>query len=574
MEFLMNWNISTIFPQFSLQSFIDSIKDGITALEKSPASNPLQLLLELQKLQQKICELQTYAHCLVSENTQSEKGSLLESQVQHFHAATTKIHTKISFAIKELSSEDYSLFLQAASREGLSFTALEMHSMAKVKLSEPLESLITDLAIDGYHGFSQVFSTLHGNLTFNYKEKRLSFGQLENYLHDPEEIKRKEAFSSYQQVFLNYKQHFAHLLNHIAGFRLEVYKKRKWDSVLFEPLLANRMGEKTLKAMWACVTKHQSIFAKYLQKKAELLSKDKLSWYDIEIPLFATKKLTPYDKGCKLILKQIGKYGHSMEAFCQHALTNCWVEAENRAHKAAGGFCSALPIKKESRIFMTYLGTDSNISTLAHELGHAYHNHQIFHHPFLSQDIKMNVAETASTMFELIVSRGLLQEAKSKEEKLALLDDKITRSIAFFMNIQARFLFETRFYQERKQGFVSAERLSHLMEMAQKEAYCHALEDYNPLFWASKMHFYFTDVPFYNFPYTFGYLFSLGLFSFLSKNPEDFEKNYNALLCDTPLMTTEELAKKHLGISLESSEFWELAMQEAIKDVNLFLELI
>lgn len=574
MHFSMNWDLENVFPNFSLQSFIDSIEEGLDAFEKNPTSNLLSLLLDLQNIQKNISELQTYAHCLLAQNTLSEKGPLLENQVQSFHAAASKIHTRISFAIKALSEEDFLDFLKTAADHGLVFVAQEMRLLAALKLSETLESLITDLSIDGYHGFSQLFSTLHGQLTFEVEDQKISYGQLENLLHDPKEKTRHLAFAAYNQVFTNYKQHFAHLLNHIAGFRLQVYKQRKWDSVIFEPLLSNRMQEKTLKAMWACVTKHQSVFAKYLQKKAELLSKDKLCWYDIEIPLFASKKLTSYDQGCKLILDQIGKYGKEMASFCKKALENRWVEAENRPHKAAGGFCSALPLKKESRIFMTYLGTDSNISTLAHELGHAYHNHHIFHHPYLSQDIKMNVAETASTMFELIVSHGLLQEAKTKEEKLSLLDDKITRSIAFFMNIQARYLFETRFYKERQQGFVSAERLNHLMEMAQKEAYCHALESYNPLFWASKMHFYFTDVPFYNFPYTFGYLFSLGLFAFLSKHSDDFERKYNALLQDTPLMSTEDLAKKHLGISLETPEFWELAMQEAIKDVNLFLEII
>lgn len=574
MDFSLRWDLESVFSESSLQSVMDAIKASLTFLETHPEEPILPALLKLQQVQKNLGQMQTYAHCLLAENTLSDKGPLLENMVQSFHAQSQKIHTRLCFAIKHLSESEFQELLSACSDIGLDFTVKEMRFLASLKLSEIQESLMTDLAVDGYHGFSQLYSTLHGHLTFEINGLSLSYGQLENLMHDPSDAVRKQAFACYSKVFDQYKQHFAQILNHIAGFRLHMYRQRKWDSCLFEPLISNRMQEKTLKAMWACVHKHQSLFAKYLEKKAQLLSKEKLSWVDIETPLEPSKKLTSYNKGCALILDQLEKYSPMMRRFSERALKEGWVEAENRPGKAAGGFCAALPIKQQSRIFMTYLGTDSNISTLAHELGHAYHNHHIFHHPYLAQDIKMNVAETASTMFELIVSQGLLHEAKSKKEKLALLDEKITRSIAFFMNIQARYTFETRFYEERRHGSVSAERLCHLMEISQKEAYDHALGSYNPLLWASKMHFYFTDVPFYNFPYTFGYLFSLGLFAILSEHPQDFEKKYNALLQDTPVMSTEDLAKKHLGVSLDEPYFWEMALEQSIKDIRIFFELI
>jgi oligoendopeptidase F len=572
--FAINWDLENIFLQTPLHSFIDSVQESIDFLEQQISQDLFAALLALQKIQKSLGELQTYAHCLIAQDTSSDKGPLLENQVQSFLARTSKIQTNISFKLQELSEDAFAEFQKLAAHQGLGFIVSEMRRFAQFKLSMPLESLITDLSIDGYHGFSQMFSTLHGNLKFDVEGKKLSFGQLENLLHDPREDVRKKAFIAYNDVFSLNQPLFAHLINHIAGFRLEVYKARGWSSTLFELLQCSRMEENTLKAMWACVKKYQPIFHQYLQKKARLLSKDKLAWYDLEIPLFASKNLTSFETGSCLILSQIKKYGKGMEDFCRHALKSCWVEAEDRPGKAAGGFCAALPILKQSRIFMTYLGTDSNISTLAHELGHAYHNHHIFHHPYLAQLLPLNLAETASTMFELMVSHGLLQDAKTVEQKLALLDDKIMRSITFFMNIEARYLFEMQFYEERKQGFVSHHRLSTLMETAQKSAYGACLESYNPLFWASKMHFYFTDVPFYNFPYTFGYLMSLGLFAFFSKQPHNFEKNYNAFLQDTTIMSTEDLLKKHLGVSLDTPEFWELAMQQAVKDVHLFLELI
>jgi oligoendopeptidase F len=222
---------------------------------------------------------------------------------------------------------------------------------------------------------------------------------------------------------------------------------------------------------------------------------------------------------------------------------------------------------------MTYSGTPSNVSTLAHELGHAFHSYAMRDiHP-LNRSYAMNVAETASTFAEMVVADAAVKEAASEEEKLVLLEDKIQRSVALLMNIHARYLFETRFYDERKQGYVSAERLNELMVDAQKEAYGDALSDYNPTFWASKLHFYITGVPFYNFPYTFGYLFSLGIYANALKEPEGFEEKYIALLKDTGSMKVEDLAEKHLGVDLKTRDFWEEAVNACMEDVEEFMRL-
>jgi oligoendopeptidase F len=193
--------------------------------------------------------------------------------------------------------------------------------------------------------------------------------------------------------------------------------------------------------------------------------------------------------------------------------------------------------------------------------------------PELNQNYAMNVAETASTLAELIVSDALVEAAPSEQEKLALLEDKIQRSVAFFMNIHARFLFETRFYEQRKSGIVGAKQLCELMAEAQKEAYCGVLAEMHPHFWASKLHFYITDVPFYNFPYTFGYMFSSGIYAHAQKSGGNFAKEYDELLRDTGRMTVEDLASKHLGSDLTKPDFWRGAAELAVKDIELFLNM-
>jgi oligoendopeptidase F len=222
---------------------------------------------------------------------------------------------------------------------------------------------------------------------------------------------------------------------------------------------------------------------------------------------------------------------------------------------------------------MTYSGTADNVSTLAHELGHAYHQYVMDDLPALSQEYAMNVAETASTFAELIVSDSAMKTAVDKEEKLGLLEDKIQNAVAFFMNIHARVLFETRFYEQRKLGIVPVEKLNSLMVEAQREAYNGALGEVHPHFWASKLHFYITSVPFYNFPYTFGYLFSAGIYARAQQEGPAFADRYVQLLRDTGRMTVEELAQKHLGVKLDEADFWRDAVELTTKDIDLFLEL-
>jgi len=230
-------------------------------------------------------------------------------------------------------------------------------------------------------------------------------------------------------------------------------------------------------------------------------------------------------------------------------------------------------MSKQTRIFMTSAGAASNVSTLAHELGHAYHQHVMNDLPILTQDYAMNVAETASTFAELIVADATVRAARTDQERISLLEDKIQRSVAFFMNIHARFLFENEFYKKREEGLVSVRELNELMVQAQKTAYCDELVDYHPHFWAAKLHFYLTDVPFYNFPYTFGYLFSAGLYAKSVEEGSGFADKYVDLLKDTGIMSVEQLAAKHLGIDLALPEFWQTAVNKTLEDVELFLQL-
>src|SRR5690625_4289068 len=328
--------------------------------------------------------------------------------------------------------------------------------------------------------------------------------------------------------------------------------------------------------MWEAVDRNKQPFIDYLHLKAHLLKLEQLAWQDVDAPVTmgdGEAMTFTYDEACDFVIENFASFGEKLTGFTKHALENRWVEAEDRANKRPGGYCTSLPEDKESRIFMTFTGSSSDVSTLAHELGHAFHSHVMKDLPYLNQSYAMNVAETASTFAETIINHAVLDTAKTTEEKIALLNAKLEGATAMFLNIHARFLFEDAFYKERAEGIVSVNRLNELMEQAQKEAYADSLASYHPHFWCSKLHFFIDSVPFYNFPYTFGYLFSLGIYAAYLNNPDGFEEKYIALLQDTGSMTVEDLAKKHLDVDLTKEEFWTAGIDIMAKDVEEFIRL-
>ncbi|MGM0852314.1 MAG: M3 family oligoendopeptidase [Bacillota bacterium] len=514
-----------------------------------------------------------FVSCLEAQNMHDRKADSLRGEVTSISADFSSTFTKFQQQLSECREEVWNELLQHDQLSEITFVLNEWRQKAKDKLSSTEESLIQALAVDGYHGWGQMYDTIVGTMEIEHDGKKLSVGQANNLLSSPDANTRKEVFEKLEKAWEQNEELFARTLNHLGGFRLNVYKKRGWDELMKEPLEYNRMKQETLDAMWGAISKNKQPFVQYLDRKAKLIGKDRLDWYDLDGPVAESTSTMSYDEGAKFILKQFSRFGEEMAQFAEKAFENQWIEAEDRSGKRPGGFCTSFPLSDQSRIFMTYSGSMSNVSTLAHELGHAFHSYALKPMHTLNRNYAMNVAETASTFAEMIVADAAVKEAETKAEKIALVEDKLQRSVAFFMNIHARFLFETRFYEERKRGIVSADKLNELMVDAQKEAFSDSIGEVHPRFWASKLHFYITGVPFYNFPYTFGYLFSLSIYAKALESDESYEDKYMALLRDTAVMNVEELAMKHLGEDITKEAFWEKGIKLCIADVEEFLEL-
>ncbi|MBD3917229.1 M3 family oligoendopeptidase [Paenibacillus sp. PR3] len=592
----MTWELETIYPGGSsskafkeelagMERDIEALTKSLNEAETSGEQDAFQTQALLtawteaiQSITLRLRESDSFVACLMAQNMKDGAANGLNDRVKTIAARMLGALTKFDARIAAVADDVWTTWLTEGPAGSAAFALAERREATKEKMAPELEALAGDLAVDGYHGWGELYNTIVSRAKFIVKEQDgseriLSAGQMHNRLSAGDRVVRETAMAEWEREWTDLGELTADSLNRLSGFRLKLYERRGWSNVLKEPLAINRMTEATLNAMWTAVEEGKPQLVRYLKRKAELLGIEKLDWHDVEAPIGSATKTVPYDEAADFIVERFRQFSPEMADFAQMAFRDGWIEAEDRAGKRPGGFCTSLPKSEQTRIFMTYSGTASNVSTLAHELGHAYHQHVMNDLPPLAQDYAMNVAETASTFAEMLVSDAAVKLTDDAEEKLALLEDKIQRAVAFFMNIHARFLFETRFYAKRREGLVTAEELSELMETAQREAFSDQLGAVHPSFWASKLHFYLTDVPFYNFPYTFGFLFSSGIYARAQQEGPAFADRYVALLRDTGRMTVEELARKHLGVDLEQPDFWRDAVALTTEDVEQFLSM-
>ena len=596
MNYKDNWDMESVFPggsessafQNRLVEVSNSIREFSEKLgewnsdESSNDFTPLKSLLEqYEKISNALGEMGSFSNGLASANITDQKALKNTNAVANLRKDFSSEIIILNKKISALTEDQFNTLLEDDFFNAMRFPLKEIRKNEADLLSTEEETIINSLSLDGLHGWGNMYNQLVASIQIPVTEdgetKYYSAGQFENKMESEENPeKREELLKIWEEEWNKKADLFATTLNHLSGFRLNNYELHDYKDYMKVPLDYNRMEEETLDTMWNTIAKNKSPLKKYFERKAQLLGVEQLGWLDVhasvDVGNYKNKKYT-YDEAAEFIIDNFKSFSPKMAEMSRRAFEEQWIEAEDRPGKRPGGYCSNLPESKQSRIFMTFAGSTGNVSTLAHELGHAFHSYVMRDLPLLNQRYAMNVAETASTFAELVVSNATIENAASEAEKINLIDEKISRSVAFMMNIHARYIFERNLYDERQKGTLDSNRLKELMKDAQEEAYEDALKSYHPMFWATKLHFHITGVPFYNFPYTFGYFFSLGIYNRFLEDENVTEDDYIALLRDTASMTTEDLAEKHLNVDLRKPDFWQEALESVHKDIEEFLEL-
>lgn len=591
-KYLQVWNLDSLFPggsessqlhehirhlEVEIYEFEEKLNYFNTPQEINESIKVAALIDYIGDIRINISQADSFITCLLAENPKDQHAITLRGK-------TTAIKTRFESALKRVKNTlvktNQHLWENLLNTDYLAnnkFLLNEWREDGKTSLSDEEQNLVSDLMVDGYHAWGQFYNSFVSNIRIkvqiNGELNELSVGQAINLRSHPDEEVRKESHNALEDKWKENEELFAKILNHIAGFRLQVYKKCGLENVIEEPLLKNRMKEETLNAMWAAVSKYKQPFTNYLNQKAKMNGYEKMKSFNFWAPVIKSDQKIEYEDAVDFILEHFSQFGTELESFTRNAFNEGWIEAEDRSNKSAIAFCAGFPLSGESRVFLTFDGTITNVLTLVHELGHAFHNHAMKPINGMNKQYPMSIAETASTFSEMIILDAAMEKAESTNEKLFLLDEKLKRSVMNFMNIHSRFLFEKKFYEERKEGIVTSSRLNEIMKEAIDVGYDGALDNASLHSWIWTPHYYITQSPFYNFPYTFGYLFALSIFAMAKEKGKEFEREYLDLLRDSGSMSTEDLVMKHLGEDITSEAFWIKGIELCVKDAEEFMRL-
>ncbi|MGY4106144.1 M3 family oligoendopeptidase [Aeromonas encheleia] len=444
------------------------------------------------------------------------------------------------------------------------------------RLPVEAEQLVIGLGTDGLHAWGNLYNDLVGKIRLHIDGRERGLAEASNLLSSPERALRREAFDAISAGWEGEQETVAAILNALNGWRLELARQRgnvRQLDALDLSCHQSHIERATLDTMMAETYRARGLGQRALGLMAGKLGIDELGPEDLFAPPPASVSRTiAFEEAIDIIAAAFTRFDPEMGAFARMMAERGWIDAAPTPNRRTGAYCTKFAEPVEPRVFITYAGTMDNVITLAHELGHAWHNWLIRDLPMSQRGYPMTLAETASIFAETLVRSALFEQAQTPEQRQAIAWAEADGAATFLVNIPARFDFELALVAEREQGYVPAARLKSLTDEAWGRWYEGSLARYHPMFWAAKAHFSIAGFGFYNYPYLFGYLFSLGVYHQLMSRQAQGEANvaeaYRALLRDTGRMSAEDLVAKHLGQDIREAAFWQgsLALVAAAVD--------
>jgi oligoendopeptidase F len=593
---LPNWDMSPYFTAHGAPDYLDFQERlqadlselGVRAGALSPAaadhrSTWVVFLTELEQAEVRLRHLESYLGCLGSADARDEAVKRDLALTSALEAELQKSVMLTRARLGETSDADFEELLSEPALVPVGYWLRRARHQAQYSMPADHETLVADLAITGISAWGRLYDQISGTLTFELglpggEVERRPVSTVQSLLGDPDPSLRRAALEGANRAWEGQAEALAACLNAISGTRLVLYRRRKISHFLQPALFEAGITRRTLDAMLSAVRDRQELGRRYLRRKATLLGRERLGFQDLEAPLPAVAAgPIGWESAQERVLEAFRGFYPALYELAHAALTARWVDYEPRDGKRPGGFCSSSPLIDQSRIFMTFLGARGDVTTLAHELGHAFHSWLMHGTRRWSRDYPMTLAETASTFAEQAVSDVLLNAPEATAaDQLGILDLRLSDAATYLLNIPMRFDFECSLYEERAQGELTVSQLKDLMTRAQRANYGDALDrdQLNPWFWASKLHFYVTDLSFYNFPYVFGFLLSLGLLARAKLDKGAFFPRYEALLARSGSETVETIARETLDADLGAPEFWHACIDRIEQDLQRFEALL
>ncbi len=454
------------------------------------------------------------------------------------------------------------------------FLFANMADSSRYLLSGRGEEIMAKMELSGGNAWSDLQQYLTSTVSVPYRGTTTNLSAIRNLAYDPDPQVRKDAYEAELAAYDQIKDAVAFALNSIKLETITDCQLRGYESPLERTLKQSFVSRETLDAMLGAMDEYLPKFWQYLKVKGKALGHENgLPWYDLFAPMGnASTKFTTEDAR-EFLVNLFSGFDGELAQMVATAFDNAWIDFYPRDGKAGGAFCSGVDCLGESRILTNFDGMFTDVVTLAHELGHAFHNQCIRGHRPLNKDYSMPVAETASTFNECVVMAAAIKSAKDDDERLALIESQLQDAAQIICDIYSRYRFESMVFANREEKFMDAATLCEYMTTAQKQSYGDGLDNslMHPYMWVCKSHYY--GPTFYNFPYAFGGLFARGLYAQYEAEGASFVEKYKRLLYTTTVATAEDTAKV-AGIDLTDKNFWRSALQTIADQIDLFCKIV
>jgi len=577
------WDLSYLYPGFDDEQFkadLASLKDeaeqGIALLQDDSLDRLSRLekaVSNSERISAKVDRLVNFIMCTQSVDAANEQADAAMDQLNAAFVSLELANSALSrFAAETENLEE--LIEASEILRPVGFALREMKQQAEHLIPPEIEPWILDMQLSGGNAFSQLRDKLDSTLVVDYRDEKLPLAGVRGKAYDPDPAVRKDAYDAEIASYAKMELPMSYCLNSIKMEARTLAKARKFGEVLDMTLSDSRMDRETLDALWTAVKEYLPHFRRYLRAKARLLGHENgLPFYDLFAPVGECAKKYTIEE-CRAILeREMGKFSPDMAAFIDNAFDQRWIDLYPRDGKTGGAFCSSVHYADRSLVMTNFQGSFSDVSTIAHELGHGWHNRCMAGLPYMLTDEPMPLAETASIFNETMLSWQVLKSC-APEERLYLLENGLMEATQTVVDIYSRFLFEQEVIDTRADHAMSVEELKAAMLRAQDASYGDGLdpEVRHPYMWACKCHYYWSGNNYYNFPYAFGLLFGKGVFArYLEKGPA-FAEDYCRLLRSCGSAPVAEVAAS-VGIDVRNPDFWRSSLEVIRKDIDEFCAL-
>jgi pepF/M3 family oligoendopeptidase len=516
---------------------------------------------------------EVYAY--VSTDATNASAQAMLSRLERHEATTAQLAARLSAWVATLGAEGLARHGGPVAGDH-AYTLRRLEERAGHQMSEAEEALQAELTLTGGSAWARLHSDVTSQLMAPLVRPGASAPEAvpvtvaRALATDPDPALRKAAYDAELAAWPTIAVPMAAALNSIKGESHTLNARRGWSDPLAPVLFRNAVDRSTLDAMTAAVVDSLPQFRRYLRAKARLHGHTGgLPWWDLFAPLPNGPPTVSWDAGCDRVRTAFASYSPELRSLVDRALRERWVDAEPRAGKRGGAFCMNAR-NDRSFVLLNWSGSADSVQTLAHELGHAYHNTQLAPRTNMQRATPMALAETASIFCETVTVEALLAAATEGPERLALLDTDLQGATQVVVDIHSRFLFETEVFARRRERTLSSDELSELMRDAQERAYGDGIDlaTRHPYMWMVKGHYYMTD--YYNWPYTYGLLFGLGLYAEYERDPGRFRLHYDDLLSSTGLATAAELGGR-FGIDVTTRDFWAASLAVLAARIDTFV---